>query len=262
MQIKKYKKQALTVLKGNWFKMITAVLTVIMIDLLLQMLLLAALPENSVWVQMGLSLIKYLIVFIFVDGLLLAAQKCIYKKPFTSLEGLFLFKKETYTHLVGINLVENFFNWLLLMAALIPFVSHFGLQKIFQVSTGYQVMEFGQYLGQQLTDGKQLIAAVFSFVILILNIIIAPLILGYFQILIYLKLDFPAIGLRQLVALSKVTLKGQWLTLWRLELSFVGWLVLALVFTAGMGVIVLAPYVLITTALFYNELKHQKIKII
>lgn len=52
-------------------------------------------------------------------------------------------------------------------------------------------------------------------------------------------------------------MKGYKMKLFLLDLSFIGWAILALL-TLGLGVILLEPYMLTARAVFYEELKAER----
>lgn len=74
----------------------------------------------------------------------------------------------------------------------------------------------------------------------------------------YIMADNPHIGIRNALNLSKKMTKGYKGKLFILQLSFIGWAILSLL-TLGIGYLWLVPYIQITMANFYDDLKAASI---
>ncbi len=72
----------------------------------------------------------------------------------------------------------------------------------------------------------------------------------------YILKDNPEISAEQAICDSMKMMKGYKMKLFLLDLSFIGWAILALL-TLGLGVILLEPYMLTARAVFYEELKAE-----
>lgn len=74
----------------------------------------------------------------------------------------------------------------------------------------------------------------------------------------YILKDYPELSANQAINLSRKMMKGHKLDLFILQLSFIGWLILAAL-TAGIGSLWLTPYMLTTQAAFYQDVKNKYI---
>lgn len=72
----------------------------------------------------------------------------------------------------------------------------------------------------------------------------------------YILFDNPNIGAEEAINRSMVMMKGKKLKLFLLDLSFVGWFILALL-TLGIGFVLLVPYIYTAHAAFYEDLKAE-----
>ena len=72
----------------------------------------------------------------------------------------------------------------------------------------------------------------------------------------YLLADGNQLSVRETLGRSKQMMEGNKWRLFSLQISFIGWMLLALVFTLGLGLIVVVPYMSAAEAAFYRELAH------
>lgn len=72
----------------------------------------------------------------------------------------------------------------------------------------------------------------------------------------YILFDNPNIGAEEAINRSMVMMKGKKLKLFLLDLSFIGWFILALL-TLGIGFVLLVPYIYTAHAAFYEDLKAE-----
>ena len=72
----------------------------------------------------------------------------------------------------------------------------------------------------------------------------------------YILIDNKNLKAKDILKLSEDMMKGHKKDLFILNLSFIGWYILSY-FTFGILLLWLAPYMLVTTANFYNEIKDQ-----
>jgi uncharacterized membrane protein len=82
--------------------------------------------------------------------------------------------------------------------------------------------------------------------------------LGY-SMAIYILYDNPEMNFFEALKRSQVMMKGYKEKLFMLHLSFMGWALLCIFFTLGIGFIWLFPYIMLSKAGFYENLKrHQE----
>lgn len=74
----------------------------------------------------------------------------------------------------------------------------------------------------------------------------------------YILLENPEMTANQAIAKSKELMDGNRWRLFCLEISFIGWNLLSVLFTFGLGYIVLVPYMEASYAAFYREIKAEK----
>ena len=73
----------------------------------------------------------------------------------------------------------------------------------------------------------------------------------------YIKADHPDYGWRECLQESEMMMKGYKLKLFKLQLSFIGWALLSIL-TCGVGFLWVNTYLQTSTAVFYEELKIQR----
>jgi len=74
----------------------------------------------------------------------------------------------------------------------------------------------------------------------------------------YLLKDYPRLSVMETLRLSKKMMKGHKMRLFKLQLSFLGWLILCGL-TLGIGLLWLIPYMMTTLAAFYQDVKAEYI---
>lgn len=72
----------------------------------------------------------------------------------------------------------------------------------------------------------------------------------------YILIDYPELSANQAINLSKKMMKGHKFDLFYLHLSFVGWAILS-IFTLCVGLLWLVPYMTVTQAAFYQNVKNE-----
>ena len=74
----------------------------------------------------------------------------------------------------------------------------------------------------------------------------------------YILLENPEMTANEAITKSKELMDGNRWRLFCLEISFIGWALLAALFTLGIGVLWLVPYMEASFAAFYREIKAEK----
>lgn len=88
---------------------------------------------------------------------------------------------------------------------------------------------------------------------------IGAIILGYtYRMVPYLLVDYPNISLREAMKVSREMMRGYKWKLFMLDLSFIGWYIVGMM-TCGIGMLLVTPYIQTSTALFYDDLKSQRL---
>ncbi len=74
----------------------------------------------------------------------------------------------------------------------------------------------------------------------------------------YILLENPNMTANEAITASKQLMDGNRLRLFCLEISFIGWILLAILFTCGIGMLWVVPYMEASFAAFYREIKAEK----
>jgi len=112
--------------------------------------------------------------------------------------------------------------------------------------------QYGRYLG------TSLLQAIFIFLWSLL-LIIPGIIMSYaYAMTPYLCRENPELSASECIAKSKEMMKGYKMKLFLLDLSFIGWFLLCIFPTFGIGFFWLRPYIQCSHAKFYEELKARQ----
>ena len=104
-----------------------------------------------------------------------------------------------------------------------------------------------------------LLIMLISMVAAIFTLGIGAIIVKYMYMMVpYLLHDYPELTPREAMKLSREMMSGQKWELFVLDLSFIGWILAALL-TAGLGMIFVEPYMSTARAAFYEDLKGEKL---
>ena len=88
---------------------------------------------------------------------------------------------------------------------------------------------------------------------------IGALIVKYMYAMVpYLLHDYPELTPREAMKISREMMSGQKWDLFVLDLTFIGWMLLSIL-TAGLGMIFVEPYMSTAHAVFYEDLKDEKL---
>ena len=102
--------------------------------------------------------------------------------------------------------------------------------------------------------GGMLLMGLFTFLWSLL-LLIPGIIKAYsYSLTPYILIDNPELSVREAIRKSQQMMQGQKFNLFYLQLSFIGWQILAL-FTGGIGFLWLLPYMQTSQAVFYQNLK-------
>ena len=103
-----------------------------------------------------------------------------------------------------------------------------------------------------LTMLLSIVAAVFTFGI-------GGIIVKYMYVMVpYLLHDYPELTPREAMKLSREMMSGQKWELFVLDLTFIGWVLLSILI-AGLGMLFVEPYMSTARAIFYKDLKDEKL---
>ena len=106
------------------------------------------------------------------------------------------------------------------------------------------------------TIGTTLMVSIFIFLGTLLFIITGIIMTLSYSMIYFVILDNPEISVTEALEKSKDIMEGHKFDYFVLNLSFVGLYILSY-FTLGLLLLWLAPYIMVTTANFYNEIKEQ-----
>ena len=106
------------------------------------------------------------------------------------------------------------------------------------------------------TLGLYLLMSLYVFLWTLL-LIIPGIITAYsYRMAFYILIDDPEIGVSEALRQSKKMMYGYKTKLFCLDLSFIGWALLC-IFSFGLGILWLAPYMLTSQTIFYEELRSE-----
>ena len=101
----------------------------------------------------------------------------------------------------------------------------------------------------------QVLIMVFT-ILWMLLLIIPGIIAGLsYSMAFYILADNTSVGAREAIKMSKKMMMGYKWKLFRLTLRFLGWVILC-IFTLGIGLLWLIPYIQVSTAKFYEDIKN------
>ena len=104
-----------------------------------------------------------------------------------------------------------------------------------------------------------LLIMILSSLLAVVTLGIGAIILNYvYGMVPYLLHDYPELTPREAMKISREMMRGQKWNLFVLDLTFIGWIILAF-FTAGVGMLFVQPYMLTARAAFYEDLKGEKL---
>lgn len=140
-----------------------------------------------------------------------------------------------------------------------------GLYKAhLKVAQGYSDIKFDTVFEGCNNFGSNLVLGLMHTLIVTLwslLFIIPGIIKSYsYALVYYIKAEHPEYGWRECLDESEKMMRGYKFKLFMLHLSFVGWLFLS-TFTCGIGTVWVNTYLQTATAVFYQELKTQKMYI-
>lgn len=100
-----------------------------------------------------------------------------------------------------------------------------------------------------------LLIMILSSLLAVVTLGIGAIILSYaYGMVPYLLHDYPELSPREAMKISREMMRGQKWNLFVLDLTFIGWILLAFC-TAGVGMLFVQPYMLTARAAFYDDLK-------
>lgn len=104
--------------------------------------------------------------------------------------------------------------------------------------------------------GTKLLQAIYTFLWMLL-LVIPGIVKSYsYAMTDYILKDYPELSNNAAIEKSMAMMDGRKMKLFLLDLSFIGWAILCL-FTVGIGLFFLQPYVQAAHAAFYEDLKAQ-----
>ena len=104
-----------------------------------------------------------------------------------------------------------------------------------------------------------LLIMVLSLLLGVITLGIGTIILAYaYSMVPYLLHDYPELSVREAMKLSREMTRGHKWELFILDLTFIGWILLAIL-TLGIGVLFVEPYQQTARAAFYEDLKSERI---
>lgn len=216
-----YKNAALAVLKGNWEQSVLAVFLVMLLDLIV---------DAAGW---GFAMLS-------TNGVLDSTE---WARPVVT---------------SAFVLVTLCFTFLFLMPVMVGFINSFS--RLYRNSDSFVLRNFSRF---SFTDISHSAAGMFMMT-LVTNVftllLIVPGFIVSFSLFLtpYLLKDYPRLSVMETLRLSRKMMMGHKMRLFKLQLSFLGWLILCGL-TLGIGLLWLIPYMMTTFAAFYQDVKAEYI---
>ena len=114
---------------------------------------------------------------------------------------------------------------------------------------------FGAHWSKYVCSG--LLVSIFVGLIAVPTLFIGALILGLAYAMVpFVIHDNPEMGVRDVLRTSRLMMRGHKWELFVLQLTFIGWVLLCIL-TLGIGLFWLEPYITITNAHFYEDIKAE-----
>ena len=136
----------------------------------------------------------------------------------------------------------------------IPFIGWIGSLLVgLPVAYGFAVLMLGVFRGAEEVDLGVLFAGFQEYS----RILSTKLLQAVYGMTDYILKDEPELCNNAAIERSMAMMEGNKMKLFLLDLSFIGWAILCL-FTFGIGFFVLQPYVQVSHAAFYEDLKAQQ----
>lgn len=237
MSISECKKEALSRLKGNWGKAIGILVAYIVFNFLITIVV--GIFENNALLSLVLSIAQMLITVPLAYGLLYTYFK-VYNGENV---GAFDFVK------LGFNNFSKSWKvslWTVLKM-LLPIILFIVIFVVMIVGASF-LMVTGNA-----TSPIILIATIVFYIISMIYMISISL---YYSLANLIAIDNEEMSAKDAVNTSKEMMKGNRGSLFLLQLSFIGWGILS-VFTLGIGLLWLMPYMQLSTVAFYQKLKNN-----
>ena len=164
---------------------------------------------------------------------------------------LFRFFKENYGKTVAL----NFWHTLIMNLTLIPMYIGMGLGAVQFLGT------LPALLSSDTPEAAML--SLFTFIgLTYLGIIISMIIsipVSYMYSMAHMIMaDYPGVGAIEALRLSRQMMKGNKFRLFCLDFSFIGWVLLAVCCTCGLGMYFVTPFQYVARAAFYHEISNRK----
>ncbi len=105
--------------------------------------------------------------------------------------------------------------------------------------------------------GVQLLTAVFEFLWMLLLVVPGIIKCFAYSMTVYIAQDHPELSANECIDRSQDMMRGHKWELFMLYLSFIGWFLLSIL-SLGIGLLWLVPYVNVSVAKFYEELKAEQ----
>ena len=125
------------------------------------------------------------------------------------------------------------------------------------VAYGFTIVMLGVCRGKDIDFGVLFLQAVYT-ILWSLLLVIPGIIKSYsYAMTSFILKDEPEMKNNAAIEKSMAMMEGNKMKLFMLDLSFIGWAILC-IFTLGIGLLFLQPYVAISRAAFYEDLKAQQ----
>lgn len=165
-----------------------------------------------------------------------------------------VFQGGYYVPMLIINLLNSIVNYALNLLVNLPILLTVGVSAYLAVTFGSNTANVQEVITSGIIDMSFVILTI---VLLLVSAVLSMIISGYFEFVMWLKMDYPEITLGQAFAYAWSLLKDRIGSYLLLQLSFVGWFILGLV-ALVIGVLWVIPYQNVAVASFYDTALKEK----
>ncbi len=211
-------------------------------------------------IELGISLVSFLIVVPLTFGYTKAMWKQINGHNDYAMDDMWRSAEQNYGFSIGVEFIQGCIAVAAMFGLMILYIIAIVVFSLNSSST------FTPEMIQSLTADPMLLttdayAGLLGFVGIVFVLLLAICIVAVFieltySMTIFIRMDNPTIGVLEAMKASRKMMQGHKWQLFVLQLTFLGWGLLVIL-TGLIGLLWYTPYIVATTAVFYEEIKPQ-----
>ena len=162
---------------------------------------------------------------------------------------LFRYFKEAYGKSIGLNILYGLISWLCALPM-------FGALAFYLFATWKMLAAIGTEQ-ETAAIGFMVITILVFMVVSILTALLSMWVTYRFYFCYMIMAEYPEIGVVDALRNSATLMKGNKWRLFCLDFSFIGWILLAVCCTCGIGMVFITPYMTASAAVFYDDITYR-----